>query len=72
MRWRSELDPTPGGLRVAYRPGGERRLDPPVPPQEICAPIDLPRPGAAVRCKFREGLHRLPDPYISESIRTPS
>jgi transcriptional regulator with XRE-family HTH domain len=55
-----------GPHRVASRPGGERRPDPPIPAQEICAPVDLPRLGKAVRCQAREGLHRLPDPYIPE------
>ncbi len=58
-------EPT-GPRRVASRPGGERRPNPPVPAQEICAPIDLPRPGQAVRCAFREGPLRLPDPYSTE------
>jgi transcriptional regulator with XRE-family HTH domain len=52
--------------QVASPPAGERRPDPPAPAQETCAPIDLPRPGQADRCEVREGLHRLPDPYISE------
>ena len=52
--------------RVASRRGAVRLPDPPVPAQETCAPIDLPRPGRAVRCGFRDARHRLPDPYIPE------
>ena len=57
-----------GPRRVASRPGGERRPDLPAPAQEIPAPIDLPRPGKAVRCTVRQALHRLPDPYVPESM----
>jgi transcriptional regulator with XRE-family HTH domain len=55
-----------GPLRVASRHGGQRLPDPPVPAREISAPVDLPRPGQAVRCEVRDALHRLPDPYVPE------
>jgi transcriptional regulator with XRE-family HTH domain len=53
-----------GPRRVASRRGADRLPDPLIPAQEICAPIDLPRPGKVVRCEFREALHGVPDPCI--------